>query len=285
MKNFTLIGMMMVLIIGLTSCLDLVYEEPPEPSVPPPGVEDPADLPAPEINIPHQASYTDAQITIEWIGGPASIANRLEYRYKINEEPFSDWSTSLTSVTRLFDEGQQTLLVEARYADRPPESPNSSSDRSVSFGVNAVSGPSVMMRPRFTQTVNRNQIFEVFVWMEELSNVSSSDVHISYDNSKLQLLSSNFVSGNIMDSRAGASILYPQNSASATGQLSFTTAFYGNPPPTVQGSGLYARMSFSVRPNAPSGTTRIEVTPDTQVRNPQNNNVLNQRIHKDIVIP
>lgn len=285
MKKILLIGILVTVFIALSSCLELVYEELPEPNIPPPGVEDPGNLPPPEINIPHQASYSNAQITIEWVGGPQSIANRLEYRYRINEEAFSDWSTAVQSVSRLFDEGPQTLLVEARYADRPPGSPNSFASRSVTFGVNAVAGSSVMMRPRYTQTVARGQQFEVFVWLEELNAISSADVHIQYDNNRLQLLSHDFVSGNIMTNRPGASLRYPSNSNAASGNLSFTTAFYGNPPPTINGSGYYARMVFMVRSGAPGGTTRLEVASATEIRNPMNSNVLNQRIHKDIIIP
>ena len=76
----------------------------------------------------------------------------IEYSYNLDSSGYSDWSSSTSATLDYLDEGLHTFSVKGRYASMEEDE----TPASISFTVNAVTGPALMFYPRRAITSQNN---------------------------------------------------------------------------------------------------------------------------------
>ncbi len=122
-------------------------------------------------------TVTEAQLTCEWEG----LDNAVSFRYRLDNEEWSDWSTHTTH-TFLLDEGIHDLSVSSRNEfNREDPTP-----AHISFTVDAISGPALWIKSRQT-TVEVSTPCSLFVWIEDIEHLMLGSIECSYDNALLKI--------------------------------------------------------------------------------------------------
>ena len=146
----------------------------------------------------------------------------------------------------------------------------------INFTVNAVSGPALIFFPRANITsVGSNVTFQVMA--EEVTNLTAAQFNISFDPSKLEILS---VTQGAMLQISGESI-FDVDYDNATGSVSVITAALGGSQPSVDGTGVLLELELKV--NA-AGTSTLEFDGTELFRDPDNNDITIAQMVNGIVV-
>mgnify|MGYP003987645185 FL=1 len=116
-----------------------------------------------------------------------------EYRYRIVTSDtyfnmgdlWSDWSTSNTISIELLNEYTYTIDAQSRYLNE-----ETSEEAAVTFEIDAVNPSSLLLYPKYVETTTNN-IFNIFLYAHDLSNVSALEFVIEIDPSKISFLPDN----------------------------------------------------------------------------------------------
>ena len=199
---------------------------------------------------------TTSDVVFEWEGNELVT----EYRQKFNEQAWGDWSDQTSVVLQYLDEGDYSFAIQGRY-----ESGDTSSVLVLNFTVNAVSGPALIFFPRANITsVGSNVTFQVMA--EEVTNLTAAQFNISFDPSKLEILS---VTQGAMLQISGESI-FDVDYDNATGSVSVITAALGGSQPAVDGTGVLLELELKVNG---AGTSTLEFDGTELFRDPDNNDI------------
>ena len=198
----------------------------------------------------------DSDITFSWEGNELVT----EYRSKLDAGTWKDWSDATTFVWEYLDEGNHQIALQGRY-----NSGDTSDVVTISFTVDAVQGPALIFYPRaVTASVGSSVTFQVLA--EEVTNLTAAQFNISFDPSKLEILS---VTQGAMLQISGESI-FDVDYDNATGSVSVITAALGGSQPAVDGTGVLLELELKV--NA-AGTSTLEFDGTELFRDPDNNDI------------
>ena len=106
-----------------------------------------------------------------------------EYRYKLDQFDWSDWSIDSLIALEYLDEGEHSLSFQSRYSTG-----DTSQVSNVTFFVDAVSGPSLMFFPR-KHIIENGSEATFLLKVEEITSFMAGEIHLSYDPSKIEIVS------------------------------------------------------------------------------------------------
>ena len=194
-------------------------------------------------------------VTFGWTGNELVTA----YRYKLDSDVWSAWSADTTATFDYLDEGDHNVSIQSSYL-----SGDTSSVASVSFVVDAVTGPALMFYPRrHLASVGETVTFQILA--EEVEDLTAAEFTISFDTTDLEIIS---ITQGSMFSGSGESIFHAEN---GSGTLSILTAILGGENPSVSGTGDLVTVELSV---LQVGETELTFDGSEVFRDPDNNDVL-----------
>ena len=106
-----------------------------------------------------------------------------EYRFKLDQFDWSDWSIDSLITLEYLDEGEHSLSFQSRYSTG-----DTSQVSNVTFFVDAVSGPSLMFFPR-RHILEIGEEATFLLKVEEITSFMAGEIHLSYDPSKIEIVS------------------------------------------------------------------------------------------------
>ncbi len=228
----------------------------------PPSLEDnPLDPGGGEYQTPTviiNSSFTDGSTVSSATATFELTGNELvfEFRYKLNEYEWSAWSKEINVLVEFLDEGSNTFYAQSRY-----ESLEESDIASLGFTVDAVSGPALMFYPR-RHFAEQNQSVTFQIMAEEVQNLAGLEIGIGYEPSKLIIQD---VSSGSLFSETGSPIFF--SDISENGQVTITTAVWGDGEPAFDGTGSIAEITVRV---LETGSISLEFD-GTEIFRDQNN--------------
>ena len=168
-------------------------------------------------------------ITIE-LGGNELV---VEYRLRLDQGEWSQWTDENSFLLEHLDEGLHSIYAQSRYV-----STDTSEVMSLDFNVDAVSGPALMVFPRF-QSADQGESIQVSIMAEEVADLAGLEINIEYDPEKVTITNVN--EGSLFND-LGESIFFGDIVASE-GLLTITSAVWGD---TFTGTGPIAIIDLSI---------------------------------------
>ena len=201
-------------------------------------------------------TISTSEATFSWEGNDLVS----EYRTKINNDPWGDWADHTSITLQYLDEGGYTFSIQGRYTTE-----DTSAVISNNFSVDAVQGPALMFYPRANfSSVGSNVTFQVLA--EEVTNLTAAQFNVTFDPSKLEIVS--VTQGSLLQIN-GESIFSTEFDNQA-GSLSVITAALGGDLPSVDGTGVLLELVLEVKA---TGTSNLEFDGTELLRDPDNNNI------------
>ena len=193
-------------------------------------------------------------ITLGWDGNELVT----EYRYKLDEFPWAEWSNENFATLDYLDEGQHNISIQSRYL-----SGDTSAIIDLDFIVDAVDGPSLMFFPRrHITTQGETVIFKILA--EEVSALMAAEIHIDFDPSKIEIIS--ISQGNFFQNGQESIFSYDIND----GSIEILTSLLNSEIPYVNGTGELAQIEVKT---ISDGLITLSFNPYNNFRNPQNENI------------
>ena len=209
----------------LLSCEDVLELNPLDPDNNP-------DYVAPETVITFDdldGSVLDTSaVTITFSGNDLVI----EYAYSLNGDDFSSWSKNTFVTLSYLDEGAYTFSVKGRYSSgEEDETP-----ATISFTVDAVTGPALMFYPR-QHIANTNYPVTFQLMAEEVDNLMLAAISVSFDDSLIEIQT---VSEGSIFTGSGTTAFHYELTA---GSLIIYAMLLGGDSPSVSGTGVLAEIT------------------------------------------
>jgi hypothetical protein len=256
-----------MVLVTLIACSS--HEELPPPDNPfDPGNPDYVSPSVVIINGPNEGEVLDVTSTsIEWEGNESAT----EYRYKFDSPDWSEWNAATSHAFDYLDEGNHGFEVQARSVNGDlQETPTD-----LSFDVNAVAGPSVLVYP-YQLFGSPGDTVECQIIAEEVTDVFANEFIISFDNDYLELIE--IVDGDILGEWGGVPLIVEELSGSL---LSISMVAVEGSSISFSGTSSLVTLLLRINPLVISGTgfEVIRVTDITFLnRNLDNLNVNVNRI-------
>ena len=210
-----------------------------------------------EPAIDDQGFIYDNNITLAWEGN----AQDMQYRYRSNNSAWTPWDSVKIINLDFLDEGEFEFIVQGKYlSGAVVENPDT-----LNFKVNAVEGPALIFYPR-REFVEQNEIVNFQILGEEVVNLMSAEISLSFDPSSLQVESIN--QGDFFQSGQESIFSYDINYNEGT--IVILTSIINNDSPSVFGTGELFNIDFKlIQPTI----TEVTFINDCIFRDPDNNNI------------
>jgi len=196
--------------------------------------------------------------TFRWTGN--AIAG--EYCYQFDHGDWLEWSIdSVVTFTYLNEENYRFRIV-ARADDQVQTMGDTVS---VSFTVNAVRGPALMVYPRYTE-ISAGEECEIEIRAEEVDSLMGVEVEVIFDPAIIRI--KDIIYGNFLFKDSNTSISF-QEVDNTTGRISAVLVRVNESNPCVSGTGTLAIFKIEA---LSVGTTDIEI--NTSVYKDQNNDLI-----------
>ena len=184
----------------------------------------------------------------------------IEYRLRLDESEWTEWSSENLFTLDYLDEGDHTIYGQARYF-----SSDESEIISLSFIVDAVDGPSLMFFPRrITATQGETVTFSIMA--EEVYDLAGLETVLEFDPAKVTLMSVS--SAGLFDETGDPIFFYEHNESQ--GRLTVTAAVWGDESPAFTGTHPIAILSFRADH---TGNISIDFGETSIFRDPNNLNI------------
>ena len=161
-----------------------------------------------------------------------------EFRYKLDNFDWIEWNEDASVLLDYLDEGAHQIYAQSRYLNG-----DTSNILNINFIVDAVSGPALMFSPRrhFAEQ-NRSVTFQILA--EEVSNLMASEIHLSYDITKIQIVSVS--QGSILENRDNIFIVdyYPHETATNIGFIKINTTLLDEDFSYLNGTGSIVDLTI-----------------------------------------
>jgi hypothetical protein len=200
-------------------------------------------------------TLTNAQVTCEWEG----LDNAVSFRYKLNNQSWSDWTTQTTR-SFILDEGLHGFSVTARNEfNREDPTPDS-----ITFTVNAITGPALWIKPREIREAVLASC-SLFIWVEDAQHLMLGSIELTYDNSVLRINAIE-VDTTLLTSNGGMVQFIPEfHDTMQVAKVTF--GIVGGSPKGVSGSGPLFMVDCLLKT---ADTTRIDFSSATEIRDTLN---------------
>jgi len=184
-----------------------------------------------------------------------------DFRYKLDYFEWAEWDESTSATLNYLDEGDHQLSVQSRYL-----SGDTSDMARVSFFVDAVVGPSLMLYPRrhFAQA---GEIVTFQILAEEVTNLMMSEIHLEYDPTMLEIMS--ILQGSFFQNGQNSIFLYEINAE--VGAIQINTTLLDGETPIVNGTGDLAIIEVKL---LQSQDAILDFTNQSTFIGRENNNIL-----------
>ena len=204
--------------------------------------EESADYVEPETTITvtdlDGSTLATSTVTIGFEGNDQVI----EYSYNLDSSGYSDWSSATSVTLDYLDEGQHTFSVKSRFASGDEDE----TPASISFTVDAVTGPALIFYPR-RHIISSGSIATIQIKAYEVDSLMSATITLTYDPASLKIVDEvildenneiiESVSQGDMFTNTGESVFIYEE---ASGSLTIHTMFMGGDTPYVSGTGSLA---------------------------------------------
>ena len=171
-------------------------------------------------------------VTISFEGNESAVA----FSYDLDSTGWSGWIDSSYVTLDFLDEGLHTFSAKSRYESMEEDE----TPASISFSVNAVTGPALMFYPR-RAIVGQDSVVTLQILAEEVENLMLATINIVYDNTLIDIES--VVQGD-MFTGSGESIFIDEISTSS---LTIYTMLLGGDTPSVSGTGVLATLKVKAK--------------------------------------
>jgi len=225
--------------IGFTGC-DMVV--PPEEET---NLDNPRDPVSPTTHIPPEttiasgpangSTITTSTVTITY------ESNADLFQTRLNTGTWSTWSSDTSTTLTYLDEAQYSFDVRSAY--EPGEGEPTVIDEtpaSVTFTVDAVSGPSLRFSPSFRE-INQGSEFVLELIAEEVSDLMAVRATVQFDPDVLTTI--DVTKGSFFTSTGGSQALY-YTIDDVNGVLEIDIGTAAGSPAGVTGSGTIATLTF-----------------------------------------
>ena len=210
--------------------------------------------------------------TFRWRG---SLSNS-DYSYRLNDSDWSDWSMDSSVSFRLLDELTHMFEVRTRYGSGDTEEPPTS----ISFTVNAVSGPAYMIQPRLIQVVVGEE-FSLELMAEEVTDFAIAEVNFAWDHAVVELIGiSIYTDSTAFLKSNGGTIINFVDIDTATGSAVINVGVAAGDPDHVEGTGALFRIRMKA---IDSGNTEVQVLESSSMRNGSNTHITINKMVNGVV--
>jgi hypothetical protein len=181
-----------------------------------------------------------------------------EYRYKLDSFSWTDWFEGASVTLEYLDEGEHIISIQSRYL-----SGDTSEVVSRLFIVDAVDGPSLIFFPRrHISTQGETVTFHVLA--EEVTALMAAEIHLGFDQSKLEIIS--VTQGSLFQNSQESIFSYELSS----GSIEVLTTLLSSSSPSVSGTGDLIQIEVkSLQP----GLASIYFNSNNRFRDPNNLNI------------
>jgi hypothetical protein len=209
--------------------------------------------------------------SIAWSGNEFAT----EFRYKYNQEPWSDWGTVLSLELTFLDEGDYQLLGQARSLSGE-ETPVDT----LKFVIDAVQGPALMFFPRRHIALQGDTVtFHIIA--EEVENLAGAEINLNISSIESQLEVISITEGTMFSDIGESIFIYEENGQNGymeninnnTGDISIWTATLGGSQTAVSGSGTLVEITVAIT-GFSWGVNYIEFSGEEILRDPDNNSII-----------
>jgi len=205
------------------------------------------------------SSFESSSVSLNWIGNEfsKSFSYRLEpLSYTDIVETYTNWSVWDTVNTVTFvnlDDGSYNFHIKSRFTVE-----NEEVSQSVNFIVDAIAGPALRMYPLY-QRVSQGEIFNMYVYIEDVVDLGGLELHLSYPSSNLS--ASTMTAGSIF---SNSSIFFDTiSSTDGTMELIATAENFTG----YTGSGVLAKLTLSA---LSTGLDTLHINDSSILRNSGN---------------
>jgi hypothetical protein len=271
MKNVGSIFLLFFLVLSISACDELILFENTEIVFDNPRDPGSDSFVRPGIQINLSPVYDTELVNLAWNNVPNSTSTLIQHRFRVLGESFVDipeWSNwqSERNINRVYDEGDVSVQIQSRYAGFVSE--NTYGDTTLTFQINSIDQPAIMVRPRRTQIFNAGNEFTVGVWVKNVTEVTAADIQLYYNNAQLEIVYHqtpipSFFNG--VDVIELTEVIQESNFNNVN-VLKKAVALTGINPPGVSGEGFMVEVRFRVRSSAPSGQSIIGIADASQLR-------------------
>lgn len=214
----------------------------------------------------------DHSVTFTWKGNEGVV----EYSYRLNESDWSDWSGDSAATYTYLDEGDYTFEVKGRYN----EAAEDETPASRSFEIDDIQGPALMFSPRKVD-VNIESVFTLDIMVEEVTALAGVNIVVVFDPSYLQLEDITVYDTETAFFRTnGGTVVSFYEYDNISGSLTISSGVATGDPAGVDGTGAVAGADFRA---VGSGTTEVAIARDSEMRNPENEEIPISEVVKGIV--
>ncbi len=214
----------------------------------------------------------NAEITFQWLGS-TWVA---EYSYQLDESEWSAWMQESSITFPGLDEGAHTFAVKGRY----PSGVEDDSPAVRAFTVDAVKGPSLMIRPRQSQ-IRIGSDFTVELMAEEVADLMLVHLILNYDPSILSLVQIQTSWESSILAIHGGSIVSIEDTSKA-GQIDISLGVGQSDPAGVDGSGPLVRVTFAAYQ---SGQAELSFGKMSELRDSRNRSIpLNETVNAIVLV-
>ena len=268
MKRFGILGA----VIFFFSCGvdDVEYDNPLDPGNP--DYEEPnTTISSPQPGI----TYYEHSFVAMWAGNKEDMS----FRTKLDDENWShqlgdtDWYPYEFMNLEYLDEGNHTFVVQGRYVSGDVEP----QPDSVSFTINAVTGPALRMY-HFHTTASVDDQITLDIYAEEVSNIAGAEIIIDFDPSMVRVDGWNI--GTFMET-AGEDPLSFTEIDNNSGEAILDIGVMGATPDDVSGTGIIASLEITL---LAAGQTELTFNNQSTLRDNDNNEVDILEMVKGIIL-
>ena len=249
MKMFKINQMFLIalsLILILSSCSDNELTiNPFDPNLD--DYEDPETV----IDSGPDGTYVVNSVTFTYSGN--ELVQEYSYRLESGGDviiDWSDWSSGTSVQIDSLDEGSYTFLVKGRYS----EGVEDATPASRTFAIDAVQSSSIRIFPQLINS-SINEVFELDVYAEDISNVALIQFELEYDNQSLSIYG-DIEKGALLTNFQGYDIFIDEESAN-TILISIGLGGGGSNELGLSGTGSLCRINFTAGENGSSSDLTI----------------------------
>jgi len=226
------------------------------------------------ISGPAEGAIVDSHaVTFVWVGNQENMT----FAYRLNKDPWSDWTSNTQSALSYQDEGDYLFEVKGRYLSGVEED----SAAMVTYTIDDIHGPALRLYPRYQEVAN-GSTFTLEVILEEVENVFAVLVALAFDAASLQVTQIDvYEDGTSLLKQNGGVVIpfsaYDNGSGTATIEVATATG----DPPGVSGTGPVALVTFRAMQ---AGQALIIIHQTSALRDPDNVNVALAETVRAIVV-